>query len=319
MSYTSEQIDRAANISVLEIARKYYGGDVKCVAQDTYRVENRGLGGLEISAAKNAYYNFSEECGGVGALHFLTHFLKMDFKNAMRELGEIGNFAYDNSDKNHGESSISHAGFEEKNVFYEPEHAANNNRVYAYLCKTRKISPEVVNRFIKAGLLYQDTFGNAVFLHKNEQGKTIGAELTGTATDVRFKKNYGSGVFTYDGAANPSVAFVFESGIDLMSYQTLHPEHLAAKFVSMAGLKRSYIAELADKNPHLTFCLCVDNDDAGRGFTQKLAKDFYESGCKNRVLSSSELAKENVKDFNDLLKLKKSLVLEKESQREFSR
>ena len=36
-------------------------------------------------------------------------------------------------------------------------------------------------------MLYQDKFGNAVFLHKNEDGKIVGAELQGTNTYKRFK------------------------------------------------------------------------------------------------------------------------------------
>jgi 5S rRNA maturation endonuclease (ribonuclease M5) len=297
MTYTKEQTDRAAAQSVLEVAKKYFGEDIKRVGREAYRIEGHGFGGVEIDNNKNAYYHFAEQKGGVGALHFLMNFMKHDFYQAMNELGEYGTTV---------DFKPSHSSFssDEKKNFFEPKHNENNSRVYAYMCKTRKISPQVVNRMIKAGLLYQDKYGNATFLHKDEQGKTIGAELTGTATDVRFKKNYGTGCLDYNGSENPTTAFVFESGIDMMSYMTLHPEHMNAKFISMAGLKHSYIDTLAEKNPNMTICLCVDNDEAGKKFAKDLSESFHKNGRQNKVLASSELRKNGVKDFNDLLKQK---------------
>jgi hypothetical protein len=307
MPYSNEQINHAASISVLSVAEKIFGADIKRVGRDSYRVEGHGLGGLEITPSKNAYYHFSEQKGGIGALHFLMNFMKREFSEAMHELGEIESMP---------EYKASHStdtfSSEDKKDFFEPQHAENNSRVYAYMCKTRKISPEVVHRMIKAGLLYQDIYGNATFLHKDEQGKTIGAELTGTATDVRFKKNYGTGCLDYDGVPNPSTAFIFESGIDMMSYMTLHPEHSGAKFISMAGLKHSYIDEIAEKNPNMTICLCVDNDEAGQTFSKNLSLSFCENGRQNKILASSELRKNSVKDFNELLKLQRQLQRQQE-------
>jgi hypothetical protein len=297
MTYTEEQTNRAAAQSVLEVARKFFGEDIIRVGREVYRVEGHGLGGVEIDNNKNAYFHFAEQKGGVGALHFLMNFMKHDFYQAMNELGEYGTTV---------DFKLTHsiASSEEKKDFFEPEHNENNSRVYAYMCKTRKISPDVVHRMIHDGLLYQDKYGNATFLHKDEQGKTIGAEQTGTATDVRFKKNYGTGCLEYNGSENPTTAFIFESGVDMMSYMTLHPEHMNAKFISMAGLKHSYIDTLAEKNPNMTICLCVDNDEAGQVFAINLSLSFREKGQPNRILASSELRKNGVKDFNDLLKQK---------------
>jgi hypothetical protein len=236
------------------------------------------------------------------------NFMKHDFYQAMNELGEYGTSV----DFKPSRSAVSS---EEKKDFFEPEHNENNSRVYAYMCKTRKIAPEVVHKMIHEGLLYQDKYGNATFLHKDEHGKTIGAELTGTATDVRFKKNYGTGCLVYNGSENPTTAFVFESGIDMMSYMTLHPEHMNAKFISMAGLKHSYIDTLTEKNPNMTICLCVDNDEAGKKFAKDLSEFFRQKGLQNKILVSSELRKNGVKDFNDLLRAKSPTPKRNEPER----
>ena len=37
-------------------------------------------------------------------------------------------------------------------------------KIYAYLIKTRYISQDVVNEMVHRKMLYQDTYGNCVFL-----------------------------------------------------------------------------------------------------------------------------------------------------------
>jgi 5S rRNA maturation endonuclease (ribonuclease M5) len=86
----------------------------------------------------------------------------------------------------------------------------------------------------------------------------------------------------------------------------LHPEHLPQKFISMAGLKPSHLEAVADRNPNINICLCVDNDEAGEKLTKAIVHNFREHGRQNKILISSELRKRNVKDFNDLLKITRS-------------
>jgi hypothetical protein len=118
----------------------------------------------------------------------------------------------------------------------------------------------------------------------------------------KFKKNQGKGFVEYDGSPDPQTVFVFESAIDMMSFMCLHPEHLSQKFISMAGLKATHLETVADRNPHMNICLCVDNDEAGERFTKSIVHNFREDKRPNKILISSELRKNNVKDFNDLLK-----------------
>ena len=65
---------------------------------------------------------------------------------------------------------------EPKPEFIMPEKGENDHRVFSYLTKTRHIDANVVNEFIRVGVLFQDTKGNAIFLHK-ENGKPCGAEI----------------------------------------------------------------------------------------------------------------------------------------------
>ncbi len=68
-----------------------------------------------------------------------------------------------------------------------PDRADNMRNVFAYLYQTRKIDSKIVEALVREGLLYQDKRGNAVFLHKDENGQIVGAEIQGTNTYKRFK------------------------------------------------------------------------------------------------------------------------------------
>lgn len=60
-------------------------------------------------------------------------------------------------------------------------------KVFAYLCQSRQLDNKLVSELAHDGLLYQDKRGNAVFLHKDEIGKSIGAEIQGTNSEKRYK------------------------------------------------------------------------------------------------------------------------------------
>jgi hypothetical protein len=127
-------------------------------------------------------------------------------------------------------------------------------------------------------------------------------------TDVRYKQNLGAGCFQFDGNESPNHAFVFESNIDMMSFMSIHPDKISsAKFISMSGLKPNFIEQIAKQNPKMKFCLCVDNDDAGRNFIDGIEARFGE----RQIFRSRELESTGAKDYNDLLRLLK----DNESQR----
>lgn len=162
-----------------------------------------------------------------------------------------------------------------------------------YDCQSRKIDGNLVSELAHSGLLYQDKKGNAVFLHKDDDGKTVGAELQGTSTYQRFK---GVAAGTADSVfslkfGTPNKVYVFESAIDLLSFRQLaSPSKLQdSVLVSMAGLKPSALKSLAERG--LPLYACVDNDEAGARFISE----------NNLIPCNRVLADSGVKDFNELL------------------
>lgn len=174
-----------------------------------------------------------------------------------------------------------------------PERADNMRKVFAYLCQTRKIDSKIVSELAKNGLLYQDKRGNAVFVHRDENGKIIGAELQGTNCYQRFK---GVAAGTSDSLfsvkiGEPNRAYVFERAIDLLSFRQLANKAKIQNsvLVSMAGLKPNSLKALSERG--LELYACVDNDEAGIKFTKS-----------NGLIPCNRILKENnVKDFNELL------------------
>jgi hypothetical protein len=301
--YTKEQTDRANATSIIALLEGMgYADDIERVGRDEYKL--RGFGGFQINDSTGQFNCFSDpDLHGVGAVNFLMKFANVRFLDAIEKLGEYREVTYYRP-----QTRLYQA--EREKSFHEPTHAYNNKRVYAYLCKTRSISSDVVHRMIHEGLLYQDIKGNAVFLNV-ESGKAIGAHICGTMTDVRYKQNLGAGCFQFDGNENPEHAYVFESNIDMMSFMTIHPDKIScAKFISMSGLKPNFIEKIAKQHPQMKFCFCVDNDEVGRNFVDNMNERFGE----RQIFRSRELESTGVKDYNDLLRLLKESEAERDER-----
>ena len=182
MFYTEEQIKRANERSISEYFRTA-GYNCKQIRSETHIA---GFGGFYVkdTVIPNQFYVHSQQTGGIGLVSCLMKILDMPFKEAVQTAldGEQGR----------GEGKTGHTStpryVQTKNVtnpepkpeFEMPQKGADNRKVYSYLTKTRYINPDVVNAFIRAEVLFQDTKGNAVFLHR-ENGKPCGAEIHGTS------------------------------------------------------------------------------------------------------------------------------------------
>ena len=278
----SELIQRARNANLAEYFLK---SGYEC-EQKRNELHVKGYGGLFVNTVTNQWYCFSQSGtnrGGNNAINCLTDVIGLDFKSAVEQLAgsrfsEIKRTAHA---ENHKELSL-------------PEKAENMKRVFAYLCQSRKISPKIVSQLAHDGLLYQDKKGNAVFVHKDENGKIVGAEIQGTSSFQRYKgvaAGTSESVFSVK-IGEPKKCYVFESAIDLMSFKQMANQEKIQNslLVSMAGLKPNSIKKIAESG--MKMYSCVDNDEAGIKFTQ----DNNLTPCRKI------LEEKGVKDWNDLLK-----------------
>lgn len=278
---TKEQIEIARSANLAEYFRSH---GYEC-EQRRDELHVKGYGGFYINVNTNKWTCFAENKGGSNSVNCLTEMLGMDFKTAVKELA--GNaVSYTPRRENNSFSA-------EKKELVLPEKADNMKKVFAYLCKTRKISSEIVSQLAHDKLLYQDVRGNAVFVHRDGNGKIVGAEIQGTNSEKRYKgvaQGTSESVFAVK-IGEPKKAYIFESAIDLMSFKQLaNPEKIQnSVLVSMAGLKPNTLKSLAESG--LSMYSCVDNDEAGI----KFCSDNNITPCR-KILEDN-----GVKDYNELL------------------
>ena len=286
MSYnspTTEQIEKARQASLADF-----------FIQNGYETERsrnelhiKGYGGLFVNVETNEWYCFSQadKHGGRNAINCLTDIIGMDLKSAVEAL--TGESIL------HRDYRQTEQALQKKKELELPERATDMRKVFAYLCQTRLLDREIISELAHEGLLYQDNRGNAVFLHKDENRKTVGAEIQGTNTEKRYK---GVAAGTSDSLfsvtiGTPTKAYIFESAIDLLSFRQLANQQKIQNsvLVSMAGLKPNSLKALSERG--LQLFACVDNDEAGRNFISN-----------NNLTQRNHILKEfGVKDFNELL------------------
>lgn len=107
--------------------------------------------------------------------------------------------------------------------------------VYAYLIKTRKISPEVVRRFVNDGLIVQGRYNSlakaktCMFLGKNEYGLLCGINERGMHPEVKFQKSVPESNFRR--------GWIYDSKIDYQRLQryTLYEGGKPSDILNMKG------------------------------------------------------------------------------------
>lgn len=192
-------------------------------------------------------------------------------------------------------------------------------QIYAYLCKTRKISPDIVKTFIDKGYLYAECLEkgyNLLFPIYNDEDRISGFERTGilSSNNHRFKgciitEEYSGFTYLYQyHQGTDEIIIVFESSIDIMSFLTLvNDGKIKVNFgnntiilVSLRGVQE----KILNKYNKGKVCFAVDNDEAG--------KEFYKRNHKSNDCNADpiySLEKYGCKDWNELLQ-KKDIITE---------
>lgn len=178
------------------------------------------------------------------------------------------------------------------------------SRVMAYLCKTRKIDPNVVLTFHKAGLVYESSiYHNAVFVGRDKAGVARHANLRGTVTNDKsraFKMNQeGSDPkYSFRWAGTSPYLFVVEAPIDALSFISLHLQDWQShSYVALCGTFTDALLQFLRDYPHIqTVFLCCDNDEAGRKGNQRCAEALAKVGIDYEI----RVPQNN--DWNDDLK-----------------
>ena len=214
-----------------------------------------------------------------------------------------------------------------KKPFKLPIKHEHNKNVFAYLTKSRCIDPEIVNHFIKHGLLYQSNakpknsdkeYANCVFVGYAPDGVARYACLKGTNSyadkafrgDVAGSKKMFS--FSYTPQQDSFILRLEESPIEILSHMTL--DKMAGEdwrnkhYQSLGGLTYEPVYAYLKEHPEIEVLeVCTNNDEAGRNMVDRYKTRF---GDKVQIVHNppdiSYIDDEGQQrgDYNDLLKKK---------------
>ena len=265
-----------------------------------------------IDTEKNAYWQNSEfqmgKKGGSGSvIDFAMNMRGYDLNAALRELATMygieGNRSATVSYQTPTYSAPSKEQKRDAGDIELPKAAKDNRAVFAYLTKTRKIKPEIVQSFINRGMLYQDERRNCVF-HTDRFGCKRSTGTKRFAIDLKGN-DYSECFLIKPAHKSPlnSTIVVTEAVIDamsVMSYLSDKRDYAGYTYLALTGTNKTQsLFNALDRNPELqTVVLALDNDEAGRKATAELMKQLKERG----VACVDFPAKEG-KDWNDYVKI----------------
>jgi hypothetical protein len=192
-------------------------------------------------------------------------------------------------------------------VFVLPESAVFPANAVSYL-QGRGISPEVINRCLEAGILYESRkHQNVVFVGRDENGTARFACLRGTKDDFKTDapgsdKRYS---FTLP-AKNPDSRHltVFEAPVDLLSHAALQQRggwQWDGHRLSLGGTSPMALISFLERNPQIRrIVLHLDSDIAGLTAARKI-KVQLAAVNRFRHIRVSVNAPRGAKDYNDVL------------------
>ncbi len=266
--FTEEQKEQARCTDLVDLLRGQGEKLVRSGSEYSWRHS-----GEHITLRGNLWYNQYGQYGG-DAIEFVRTFYDLDFPKAVQWLLEQKG------------SLVIAQGKEktrEQRPFSLPPKNRDMRRAYAYLLKTRLLDREVVEYFMRSGLIYEDVkYHNVVFVGRDEEGIARHAHKRGTCFQSAYKGNVESSdprfSFHYIGTG-PNL-YIFEAPIDMLSYISLHKQNWKeSSYVSLCSVAAHAAVYILQHNPQInTVIPCLDHDPAGIEGVYRIAEEVQRLG-----------------------------------------
>lgn len=295
--FTEEDKLRAGSVDLVRFLEEH--GEPLKREGSQYRMKND----TRITLVGNEWYNQYEEFGG-GPITFVQKVLGKSYQEGMLMLlGASGVLNFPGAMSKKEKESV---------PFQLPPANENMRRTYAYLLKERHLSREVVNRFVKAGLVYEScetskdgtkTYRNAVFVGKDRDGVARHACKRGIYSGSSFRGDVPGGDprCSFHWVGGNGRLYVFEAAIDLLAYATLHPDRWwEHSYVSLDGVTENALLWMLETYPNLEqVVFCLDHDEGGIEATGKL-RDILAARVDRPL--RTEVRRPDYKDWDECLK-----------------
>ena len=304
-----EMIQKARQLDLLTYLQLQQPWELVPIGPNRYRMRTHDS--LKIDHGK--WYWWSRSIGAKSALDYLVAVEGWEFRKAALHILELERIPLAETAPKPSQSTKT------KIPFCLPKKAKESTRAIAYLMQ-RGIDRDIIDYFVSKGLIYESyPHHNTVFVGLSESGEPAYAALRSTGTKRFAGEAAGSRkayAFSFSEGKSTTV-HVFESAIDLLSYATLQKmrgaDWKAEHYVSLGGccfsveegLPPSLTHMLHEKQNIQVIKLHLDNDSAGRSFTQAIIEIFQND---YQVINAPPPCG---KDVNDYLMMKLKQIEER--------
>ena len=278
MTYTQAQIDRANAANLEDFLRAQ--GETLVRSGKEYRWKTHD----SLTVCGNKWFRHSQSRGGF-PVDFVMEFYGKSFPEAVQMLtGEPG-------------EAQPEADPAPSPAFRLPLRNVTNANILNYLTQERKLSPSLVNFFIAAGDIYEDSsHHNVVFVGRDADGHPRYASSRGIREKFRQDAAGAEKAFGFAHRGTDKQLLVFEAPIDLLSFIELFPKNWQQhNYLSLGGVSGKALRQLLSERPDVErVFLCLDADKAGEDACKRLAALLPDNVSVTRIQPC-------MKDWNDVL------------------
>ena len=278
MTYTQAQIDKANAVDLEKFLRAQ--GETLVRSGKEYRWKAHD----SLTVCGNKWFRHSQSKGGL-PVDFMMEFYGKSFPEAVRMLtGEPG-------------EAQPEAGPAPSPAFRLPLRNVTNANILNYLTQERKLSPSLVNFFIAAGDIYEDSsHHNVVFVGRDADGHPRYASSRGINEKFRQDAAGAEKAFGFVHRGTDKQLLVFEAPIDLLSFIELFPKNWQQhNYLSLGGVSGKALRQFLSERPDVErVFLCLDADKAGEDACKRLTALLPDTVSVTRIQPC-------MKDWNDVL------------------
>ena len=278
MTYTQAQIDRANAANLEDFLRAQ--GETLVRSGKEYRWKAHD----SLTVCGNKWFRHSQSKGGL-PVDFVMEFYGKSFPEAVQMLtGEPG-------------EAQPEAGPAPSPAFRLPLRNVTNANILNYLTQERKLSPSLVNFFIAAGDIYEDSsHHNVVFVGRDADGHPRYASSRRINEKFRQDAAGAEKAFGFAHRGTDKQLLVFEAPIDLLSFIELFPKNWQQhNYLSLGGVSGKALRQFLSERPDVErVFLCLDADKAGEDACKRLTALLPDTVSVTRIQPC-------MKDWNDVL------------------
>ena len=278
MTYTQAQIDKANAVDLKKFLRAQ--GEMLVRSGKEYRWKAHD----SLTVCGNKWFRHSQSKGGF-PVDFVMEFYGKSFPEAVQMLtGEPGEVQPE-------------ADPAPSPAFRLPLRNVTNANILNYLTQERKLSPSLVNFFIAAGDIYEDSsHHNVVFVGRDADGHPRYASSRGINEKFRQDAAGAEKAFGFAHRGTDKQLLVFEAPIDLLSFIELFPKNWQQhNYLSLGGVSCKALRQFLSERPDVErVFLCLDADKAGEDACKRLTALLPDTVSVTRIQPC-------MKDWNDVL------------------